>query len=310
MTHSAHPAFAGLPIVLGGNVFGWSLDEAASFAVLDAFYAAGGRMIDTAEGYSNWVPGNKGGESEAIIGAWLESRGCRAEMRIATKTGMDGNPGDLAPGRIATAIEGSLARLRTDYVDLYYAHREDSGTPLADTITAFDALVKSGKARSLGASNHSAARLAEARSIAQAQGLTPYSVVQPEYNLIARGGFAGPLQQLCVDEGVIAFPYYGLASGFLTGKYRSADDAAKSNARGKAAVGLLDERGLAMLGAMDVISSETGASLAQIALAWLIGEPGIAAPIASATTPAQVEELIGAAKLTLTAEQHARLSAI
>jgi aryl-alcohol dehydrogenase-like predicted oxidoreductase len=310
LTHSAHPAFAGLPIVLGGNVFGWSLDEAASFAVLDAFYAAGGRMIDTAEGYSNWVPGNKGGESEAIIGAWLESRGCRTEMRIATKTGMDGNPGDLAPGRIATAIEGSLARLRTDYVDLYYAHRDDSGTPLADTITAFDALVKGGKARSLGASNHSAARLAEARSIAQAQGLTPYSVVQPEYNLIARGGFAVPLQQLCVDEGVIAFPYYGLASGFLTGKYRSADDAAKSNARGKAAVGLLDERGLAMLGAMDVISSETGASLAQIALAWLIGEPGIAAPIASATTPAQVEELIGAAKLTLTAEQHARLSAI
>jgi aryl-alcohol dehydrogenase-like predicted oxidoreductase len=298
----SHPAIAGIRLVLGGNVFGWQLDTDKSFAVLDAFYEAGGRMIDTAEGYSAWVPGNKGGESEAIIGAWQESRGVRGDIRIHTKTGMGGTPGALAPDKVAAALEGSLERLRTDYLDLYYAHYDEPQTPIEDVVSGFDALVKAGKIRSVGASNYAPDRLAAALDAADRLGLTGYSVLQPEYNLVARGGFEGPLQELSVARGIRVLPYYGLAAGFLTGKYASAEDW-KGTSRAHSLDQAAAKGGWDVLAAMKDVSAEAGATFAEIALAWLNAQPAIAAPLASATSPRQVAELVKAATVALTPAQ-------
>ncbi|MCT2401064.1 aldo/keto reductase [Novosphingobium mangrovi (ex Huang et al. 2023)] len=301
-----HPALAGIPLVLGGNVFGWTIDRDASFAVLDAFFEAGGRMIDTAEGYSNWVPGNKGGESEAIIGEWLESRGVRADMRVGTKTGQGGPPGALKPEAVAKALEGSLERLRTDYVDLYYAHRDDGTTPLDEVVQAYDEAFRSGKARELGASNYSTGRLADVLASADRLGARPFSVMQPLYNLVARKVYEGPLQDLCVARGIAVLPYYGLASGFLSGKYQSAEDW-----EGSSRAFSLDEAaangGWNVLRVLREIAGELGAAPAQVALAWLNSQPGVAAPLASATSPEQIASLVGAARLQLAPDHIARL---
>ncbi|MGY2735461.1 aldo/keto reductase [Sphingomonas sp. UYP23] len=297
------------PLVLGGNVFGWTADEATSFAVLDAFVAGGGTMIDTADSYSAWAPGHKGGESERVIGAWLKQSGKRDQVQIATKVGM--LPGDggekLAPARIAAACDASLRRLGIETIDLYFAHQDDDAVVQEEVLAAFGKLIEAGKIRALGASNFHAARLKSANDAAKAHDLPHYHVLQPEYNLVSRHKFEGQLQDYCVEHNIGVVPYYGLASGFLTGKYRSADDFGKS-VRGGRMQAFLDGTGPAVLAAMDQIAEETGASLAQIALKWLAEQPAITAPIASATSVAQVEELLGAMDLALSAEQIDRLS--
>ena len=297
------------PLVLGGNVFGWTADRAASFAVLDAFVAGGGTMIDTADVYSVWAPGHKGGESEAMIGDWLRASGKRDQVLIATKVGMLPGEGGakLTPARIAAACDESLKRLGVDTIDLYFAHQDDDDTPQEDALEAFGRLIEAGKVRAIGASNFHAARLKSALDLARDHALPHYRVLQPEYNLVSRHRFEGELQNLCVEHNVGVVPYYGLASGFLTGKYRSADDLGKS-VRGGRMNDLLTGRGPTMLSAMDAISAETGATLAQIALAWLAAQAGVTAPIASATSVAQIEELMGAIDLVLTADQLDRLS--
>jgi len=305
---SGHQGLGGLRLVLGGNVFGWTIDRDRSFAVLDAFYARGGRMIDTAEGYSAWVPGNKGGESETIIGEWLESRGVRQEMRIATKTGAAGRAGDLRPQKLGVALAASLERLRTDYVDLYYAHRDDPETPLDEVAEGFDALVRAGKVRELGASNFKSERLALALDVAGSRGLASYTVLQNAYNLVSRRGFSVQLQQVCVDRGVAVLPYSGLASGFLSGKYRSPEDF-EGAVRGAAAKQAA-EGGWQALPVLDAVASETGATPAEVALAWLNAQPSIHAAIASGTSVDHVEQLCRAATLELTQDQLARLTAV
>jgi aryl-alcohol dehydrogenase-like predicted oxidoreductase len=302
-----HPALAGLRLVLGGNVFGWTSQGDAGFAVLDAFYEAGGRMIDTADVYSAWVPGNRGGESEAVIGRWLESRGVRAEMRIHTKTGMLGGKELYEPARVLQSLDASLERLRTDYLDLYYAHRDYDELAVADIVRAFDGAVRSGKVRTLGASQFAAPRLAEALATAATLGATPFTVLQNEYNLLNRGDFGPEMQQLCAQHGIAMLPYYGLAAGYLTGKYRSQDDLAGA-ARGFRVKDFL-ARGGPVLAAMDAVAAETGASLPAIALAWLRVQPGIGAPIASARTVEQLGPLIEATTLALSDDQLARLTA-
>lgn len=296
-------------LVLGGNVFGWTVTGAEGFFILDRFAEAGGTMIDTADVYSAWVPGHKGGESETYIGEWLKRRGKRDDVLIATKVGMlPGEGGEkLEPARIAAAAEASMKRLGT-HIDLYYAHQDDEKTPLADTLAAFDILVKAGKVRALGASNYSAARLAEALAVSARDGLARYEVLQPEYNLMTRDTFEGPLQQLCIDEEIGVLPYFGLASGFLTGKYRSEEDFAKS-VRGGRMPNYLTDRGRAVLAALDEAGAEAGATPAQIALAWLAAQPGVTAPIASATSRAQLDELLGVLTLELSGEQIERLTA-
>jgi aryl-alcohol dehydrogenase-like predicted oxidoreductase len=291
------------PLILGGNVFGWTADQATSFSLLDAFVAAGGRMIDTADVYSAWVPGNQGGESETVIGNWLAARGRRDDVLIATKVGMElGGTKGLAPARIARAVDDSLRRLRTDYIDLYFAHRDDPDTPLEATLEAFDRVVKAGKARAIGASNYEAPRLQQALDTSIQRGFPRYTVLQPFYNLVERDKFEGPLQDLCVARNIAAVPYYGVASGFLTGKYRSQSDLA-GKARAHAVEKYVNDFGLGVLAALDKVAAETSATPAQIALAWLAAQPAVAAPIASATTLAQLEELLGAMRLTLTADQ-------
>lgn len=304
---TSHPSIAGIPLVLGGNVFGWTVGEDEGFRVLDAFYEAGGRMIDTAQAYSVWIEGHVGGESEAVIGQWLDSRGVRADMRIATKTGMFGFAEDLSPESVAEELDKSLNRLRTDYVDLYYAHRDSDKTPLAEIAQGFDALVKAGKVRELGASNFTAERLAAAIEAAESVGATPYTVLQNEFNLVKRDQYEGAVQDLCVARGIAAMPFYGLASGFLTGKYRSEADLAKYE-RGRS-TGRYMERGLPILSVMDEVAVETGASLPAIALAWIRAQPGIAAPIASARNVQQVIPLIEGALLELSEDQLTRLTA-
>ena len=300
---SNNPAIAGIPLVLGGNVFGWTADQDTSFAILDAFYAAGGRMVDTADVYSAWVPGHHGGESETVLGDWLESRGVRTDMRIHTKTGMLGGVELYAPERLIQSLERSLERLRTDYLDLYYAHKDYPELPIADIVAAFGGT--SGKVRSLGASNFTAARLSEALAAAKAAASMPFTALQNEYNLVSRAHYGADLQALCTTGGIAMFPFYGIANGFLTGKYRTEADFGKS-VRG-ARMKELIVTGEPMLAAMDAIAAETGASLAQIALAWLNAQPGIGAPIASATSVKQVEELCGMASLSLSPEHLARL---
>lgn len=297
------------PLILGGNVFGWTIDRQTSFSVLDAFIAGGGNMIDTADVYSVWKPGNVGGESETIIGEWLAQRKRRDDVLIATKVGMkpDG-PGALTAERIAAGVEGSLKRLRIDRIDLYYAHRDDSQTPLEVTLTAFDRLKQAGKVRALGASNYDAARLAQAETTCAERGLTRYTVLQPHYNLLVRDLFEGSLQNLCVERQIAVVPYFPLASGFLTGKYRTAADLA-GKSRGAAAEKYLNEFGLGVVAALERVASEAGGTLAQTALAWLSAQPAVAAPIASATSVAQLEELLGAARLKLSAAHLAVLNA-
>ena len=295
------------PLILGGNVFGWTIDRAASFSVLDAFIAGGGRMIDTADVYSAWAPGNRGGESESILGEWLTTRGRRDDVLIATKVGMefDGSKG-LAPQRIEKAIDASLRRLRTDYVDLYFAHLDDPEVPLEQTLGAFDRLVAAGKVRAIGASNYSAARLREALDLSAKKGLASYTVLQPHYNLVERDKFEGELQDTCVERGVAVVPYFALASGFLSGKYRSKADLA-GRARGGAVEQYLSAGGLGVLAALDEVAGSTGATVAQVALAWLAAQPAVAAPIASATSTKQVDDLLGAMRLKLTTDQLAIL---
>ncbi|WP_375395628.1 aldo/keto reductase [uncultured Sphingomonas sp.] len=298
------------PLVLGGNVFGWTADRDASFAVLDAFVAGGGTMIDTADVYSAWVPGHQGGESETVIGEWLKTSGKRDDVLIATKVGMLPGEGGakLAPARIAAACEASLQRLGTDRIDLYYAHQDDDAVPQEDVVAAFGKLIDAGKVRVIGASNFHAGRLKSAVEVAERAGLPRYHVLQPEYNLVSRGRFEGELQDYCVTENIGVLPYYSLASGFLTGKYRSEKDFGQS-VRGSRMSAMLDSNGPAVLAAMDAVAQETGALLAQIALAWLIAQPGIAAPIASATSVKQLEESMGALTLDLTKDQLDRLTA-
>lgn len=302
---------AGIPLVLGGNVFGWTADEDASFAVLDAFYEGGGRMVDTADVYSAWVPGHKGGESERVLGKWLESRGVRGDMRIHTKTGMRApgghDPALFEPERVAESLDRSLENLRTDYVDLYYAHRDYEELPVADIVAAFGETVTGGKARALGASNFNADRLSAALDAAEAAGSAPFAALQNEYNLVSRDKYEGAVQDLVVARGLKAFPFYGLANGFLTGKYRSAEDLGQS-IRG-ARLGTLVETGRPMLAALDAVAAESGATLAQVALAWIAAQPGIGAPIASATKVAQATDLTGMAAVKLSEDQLARLTA-
>jgi aryl-alcohol dehydrogenase-like predicted oxidoreductase len=292
-------------LVLGGNVFGFTVKGEEAFRILDRFAEAGGTMIDTADVYSKWVPGHVGGESETLIGEWLKRRGGQKGVLIATKVGYDAG---LAAAEIARAAEGSLQRLGVEAIDLYYAHKDDAATPLAETLAAFDRLVKAGKVRAIGASNYGAARLAEALDISEREGLARYEVLQPEYNLMTREKFEGAPQRLCIARGLGVLPYYGLANGFLTGKYRSAADKGKS-VRGGRMEAYLNERGLGILAALDDVAAEAGATPAQVALAWLAAQPGVTAPIASATRLEQLEELLGVLTLELSGEQVERLSA-
>lgn len=295
------------PLMLGGNVFGWTADRETSFAVLDAFFEGGGTLIDTADMYSNWIPGLVGGESESVIGEWQASRGCRERILIATKVGRgNGEMAGLSRKTIVKAVEASLRRLRTDYIDLYFAHLDDDATPLEESLCAFDDLVKAGKVRALGASHYSAERLLEARSISESLGVAAYEMLQPRYNLMSRGEFEGQLQQLCVEQNIGVVPFYALASGFLTGKYRSLEDLSERQ-RGAEVEKYLDAFGLGVLDALDTVSGQTGANQAQVALAWLMAQPGVTAPIASATSTVQVKELLGAMQLTLDAQQLALL---
>jgi aryl-alcohol dehydrogenase-like predicted oxidoreductase len=298
------------PLCFGGNVFGWTADEAASFRLLDRFVDAGLNFIDTADSYSRWVPGHHGGESETIIGRWLKARGGRERVVIATKVGMTMGPGQegLSKAYIREAIEASLRRLQTDYVDLYQSHRDDPGAPFEETLGAFDELIRAGKVRVIGASNLTAERLAEALEVSAAAGLPRYESLQPHYNLYDRADFEAGLQGLCVDNDIGVIPYYSLASGFLTGKYRSEADLGKSP-RGGSVGKFLNPRGLRILAALDSVAADLGASPAQAALAWLMARPGVTAPIASATGAAQLEDLIAATTLALGPEAIRRLDA-
>ena len=290
-------------LVLGGNVFGFTLKGNEAFRVLDRFIEAGGTMVDTADVYSNWVPGHVGGESETLLGEWLRRRGRRDGVLIATKVGFDEG---LSAAHIEEGAEASLRRLGIETIDLYYAHKDDPKTPLENTLSAFDRLVRAGKVRAIGASNYSADRLSEALDVSEREGLARFTVLQPEYNLMARGSFEGPLQNVSLERGLGVLPYFGLAMGFLTGKYRSEADFGKS-VRGGRMGKYLNDQGRRVLTALDEVAAEARATPAQVALAWLAAQPGVTAPIASATNLDQLEELLGVLTLDLSAEQLQRL---
>ena len=290
-------------LVLGGNVFGFTVSGDEAFALLDRFVAAGGTMIDTADVYSAWVPGHVGGESETLLGQWLRRRGRRDDVLIATKVGYEEG---LAASTITRGIEGSLRRLQTDYVDLYYSHKDDGETPFEETLGAFDGLVRAGKVRSIGASQVSAERLDAAMQVSATNGLVAYSVLQTWYNLLERPKFEGALAETAQAHGLGVLAFYGLANGFLTGKYRSEKDLGKS-VRGDQVAQYLQGKGPRVLAALDQVAAESGATPAQIALAWISAKPGVTAPIASATSVIQLEELLGAMQLELTGEQMERL---
>ena len=297
------------PIAFGGNVFGWTTDESMSFRLLDEFVESGFNLIDTADVYSRWVPGNAGGESERIIGRWLADRGpaMRSRVVIATKVGLemaDGESG-LSRAYILRAVDRSLNRLQTDYIDLYQAHQDDSATPLEETATAFDTLIRAGKVRTLGASNFSAARLAAALETSRSLGVARYECLQPHYNLLQRLDFEQDLSTLCAREQLGVIPYFALASGFLTGKYREPADFSRSP-RGARMGEMLNDRGRRVLAALDSVAASQGATPAQIALAWLLAR-GVTAPIASATSIAQLQEILAAARLHLDADARAEL---
>lgn len=288
------------PLCFGCNVLGWTVDEAAGFRLLDALREAGLTFLDTADIYSAWAPGNSGGESETIIGRWLRRSGGRDEVTLATKVGgkMGSSPGGLSAAHIQEAADASLRRLGTDRIDLYISHFDDPDTPFEETLGAYARLIEAGKVRAIGASNHGAARLREALAVSARTGLPRYESLQPEYNLYDRAAYEAELEPLCRAEGLGVTPYYALASGFLTGKYRSAADLDKSP-RGAKAGRYLDARGHRILAALDRAAAEHAATPAAVALAWLMARPGLTAPIASATTPAQVADLAAAVRLTL-----------
>jgi len=291
------------PLMFGGNVFGWTVNEAASFRLLDAFADAGLNFIDTADVYSRWVPGNTGGDSEMIIGKWFKQSGKRDKIVLATKVGKDMGDGKkgLSAKYIKQAAEDSLKRLQTDYIDLYQSHDDDQNTPFDETLSAYAELIKEGKVRIIGASNHKADRLAEALQIAASHNLPSYQTLQPEYNLYARQDYETNLEPLCIERGLSVVPYYSLASGFLTGKYRSEADFGKSK-RGQGIKKYLNDRGYRILGALDKVADQYNAPQASVALAWLIARPGITAPIASATSIEQLNDLVKATGLHLSEE--------
>jgi aryl-alcohol dehydrogenase-like predicted oxidoreductase len=295
-------------ICLGGNVFGWTADERRSFRLLDAWVDAGMNFVDTADVYSRWVPGHAGGESEAIIGRWLKASGKRNRIVLATKVGkpMGDDDQGLSKAYIRRAVEASLRRLQTDVIDLYQSHDDDAATPLEETLGTYAALIKEGKVRAIGSSNHAADRLALALDTSERLGLPRYESLQPLYNLVERAAYEEALEPLCIARNVGVINYYALASGFLTGKYRSAADFGKS-VRGKGAAKYLNERGFAVLGALDAVAATVGATPAEVALAWQLARPGITAPIASATDERQLAELVAAARLRLDAPQVAAI---
>ena len=290
------------PLVIGGNVFGWTADEATSFSILDACLDAGFNTIDTADIYSVFIPGHKGGESETVIGRWLK-RHARERVIIATKVGMEMAPGKTGLSRkhILATVDESLQRLQTDYIDIYFAHQDDPLTPLNETLTTFAELIEAGKIRTIGASNYSAARLTQALDISTKLGLPRFEVLQPHYNLYQRAEYEAELEQLCHNEQLGVTPYYALASGFLTGKYRSQADFTKSP-RGRRMASFLNERGKRILTALDTLAARYTATQAQIALAWLMARPSITAPIASATNVQQARDITAATRVRLDAD--------
>jgi len=298
------------PLAFGGNVFGWSVDEKRSFELLDAFVDAGGNLIDTADVYSAWVPGNRGGESETIIGNWLKQSGKRDQVVIATKVAKWAEHPGLSPANIHQAVDGSLKRLQTDHIDLYQAHEDDASVPLAETLGAFARLIESGKVRVIGASNYGAARFADALAVSKQHNLPRYESLQPEYNLVSRDSYEKELEPLIRAENIGVISYYALASGFLSGKYRSEADLARSSARGGSVKKYLNPRGLQVLAALDAIAAAHHATPAQVALAWLIARPGITAPIASATSVEQLHELLDATSLQLSPDEIAQLDLV
>jgi aryl-alcohol dehydrogenase-like predicted oxidoreductase len=302
MTKIADTELDVFPLCLGGNVFGWTADEEASFAVLDAYAEAGGNFIDTADIYAS-------GESEKILGRWLARRGRRDDMVIATKVGMGAAPerGNLKAATIRAAAEGSLKSLGVDHIDLYYAHRDDLGTPVEETLAAFDDLVREGKVRHIAASNYEAPRLAAALKISDTEGLARFVALQPNYNLVVRDEFEGDLADLCARENIGVMPYFGLARGFLTGKYRPGGPEGDSP-RAKRAREHLDERGIAVLGVLDEVAAAHDTSVASVALAWLLAQPTVVAPIASARNTEQLADLLAIADLRLTADEVDRLT--
>jgi len=299
-----------IPLMLGGNVFGWTADRESSFAVLDGFVDGGGSLVDTADYYAAWAPGNVGGESERLIGDWLTLRGRRHELVIATKVGLLEGPSGkgLKPARIIEACDESLQRLRTDVIDIYFAHVDDGETPFEESLAAFDRLIAAGKVRAIGASNFTAARLAEALAVADANGLPRFQIVEPKYNLVMRQDYEGALQNLVVAEGLKAVPFYGLGGGFLTGKYRAREDIAGSP-RETWLAPYFAANGTAILAAMDALSQESGLTLPEISMAWLRSKPGILAPIASATSTAQMNALLSGLHRQLRPSQIAMLDA-
>jgi len=299
------------PICLGGNVFGWTADLDASFAVLDAFVAHGGNFIDTANVYSSWIPGNQGGESETIIGRWLAETGKRDQVVIATKIGMAGGifPKGLTREHIRRGVAGSLERLRIDTLDLYYAHEDDANTPLTETMAAFDELVREGVVRAVGSSNYSAERLTEALEISADSGAIGFSVHQPHFNLLDRDQYEGSLEQLCRDRGLGVAPYFALARGFLSGKYRPNAPVPESGRAAGIQSDYMNPRGWRVLETVDRVAAAHGATPAQVAIAWLLARPSITSPIVSATTSVQLAELAGAAAVRLSAGQIAALDA-
>ena len=288
------------PFALGGNVFGWTVDEKTGFGILDAFVDAGFNLIDTADVYSRWVPGHEGGESESMIGRWLHERGRRKEVALATKVGMDMGPKGigLSPDHIRSSIEGSLARLQTDHVDLYQAHIDDPDTPLDQTLAAFGSLVESGKVRAIGASNYEAPRLEQALAVSKERGLPRFESLQPRYNLMDRNDFESSLERVCREHELGVIGFSSLASGFLSGKYRTKADLGKSP-RGRRMEARMTERGFRILAALDEVSGRLGSTPATVALAWLISRPSLTAPIASATSLAQLDSLIQAVTLRI-----------
>ena len=296
------------PLCLGGNVFGWTADEERSFAVLDAYADAGGNFVDTADAYSRWAPGHVGGESETIIGNWMAARGNRERIIVATKVGRLDSRQGLSAENIRLAAEDSLRRLRTDYIDLYYAHGDDDpGYPLDDTLRGFDGLVRSGKVRHIAASNYGAERLREALATSERAGLAAYAALQPEYSLVERD-YERELAPLCAEKGLPCLPYFALARGFLTGKYRPGGPSVES-ARAAGASEYLDARGVRVLEALDEVAAAHGATVAATGLAWLRAQPTVAAPIASATSPEQLAELLPMTELELDADELDRLDA-
>jgi aryl-alcohol dehydrogenase-like predicted oxidoreductase len=295
------------PLCLGGNVFGWTADREHSFAVLDAYVAAGGNFIDTADVYSEWVPGNTGGDSETIIGEWLSARGNREDLVIATKVAKLSSARGLSPDNIRTALDASLQRLQTDYIDLYYAHEDDPAVPIADVLGTFDELVREGKIRHIGASNFTAERLRESLDVAAAQGHTSYIAVQNHYNLMERHEYEDGFEALVVEHGLSSLPYYSLARGFLTGKYKPG--VTIDSPRAKGAEPYIGERGDRVLSALETIAHAHHCTLAPVALAWLLTRPGITAPLASARNLEQFEQLLPMGSIALTAEEVDSLTA-